>query len=215
MSNDFEKDRVMEYFIRNETRLKGFVSKLVSDVDEVVFAARRRFAEMLEDCAYLDTPDSPLANALFQCNVNLATYLELKQRGIDVHTYGAAMLDDLRSRVETPPPFEGEGMPDLAGPGTHPGEFELELVEGDGQDFDWGYNIKSCAICHQFAKYDALDLVPYMCASDDVMSDAGDQGLVRTGTIALGAHQCDFRYRQGGTPRPLAEHHPEKIRWVG
>ena len=54
-------------------------------------------------------------------------------------------------------------------------------------------------------------MVPYMCSFDDVVSDAGDQGLRRTGTIALGASHCDFRFRQGGKPRRLAEQYPERI----
>ena len=82
----------------------------------------------------------------------------------------------------------------------------------DNDDFDWGMNVKSCAICSSFSKYDAMDLVPYMCASDDVMSDQGEQGLRRTGTIAVGAHQCDFRYKSGGEPQHIAEEYPERIR---
>ncbi len=73
-------------------------------------------------------------------------------------------------------------------------------------------NITSCAICHLFGNHDAMDLVPYMCAFDDVMSAAGDQGLRRTGTIALGASHCDFRFQQGGEPLPLAEQYPDQIR---
>ena len=73
-------------------------------------------------------------------------------------------------------------------------------------------NIKSCAICHAFSKYDAMDLVPYMCAMDDVASEIGDLGLRRTGTIALGATHCDFRYERGREPLRLADQYPERIR---
>ena len=90
----------------------------------------------------------------------------------------------------------------------------FEAFLGDRTDFDWGMNIKSCAICHAFSKYDAMDLVPYMCASDDVESDRGGQGLRRTGTIAVGAHQCDFRYKRVGEPKHLAAQYPDRIRVV-
>ena len=73
-------------------------------------------------------------------------------------------------------------------------------------------NIFSCDICHQFSKFDAMDLVPYMCALDDVLSDRFDQGLRRTGTIAVGAAQCDFRYERGGEPQRMADQYPNKIR---
>jgi len=51
-----------------------------------------------------------------------------------------------------------------------------------------------------------------MCAADDVMSDKGNWGLRRTGLLALGADQCDFFYKRGGQPQPLAEQYPVKIR---
>lgn len=56
-----------------------------------------------------------------------------------------------------------------------------------------------------------MDLVPYMCATDDVVSDRGGQGLRRTGTIAVGAHQCDFRYKRGGEPLHLAPQCPQRF----
>lgn len=59
-----------------------------------------------------------------------------------------------------------------------------------------------------------MSLVPYFCAVDDVMSDKGNQGLRRTGSLALGASHCDFRYWRGGQPNRLAEQYPEQIRFV-
>ncbi len=56
-----------------------------------------------------------------------------------------------------------------------------------------------------------MELVPYMCASDDVMSDLAGDGLRRSGTIALGAHQCDFRYQPGAEPETVADQYPEPI----
>ena len=100
----------------------------------------------------------------------------------------------------------------LAAAKTHPGEFDIEIVQGDGITFDFGYNVKSCAICHVFLQHDAMDLVPYMCAFDDVASDLGDMVLRRTGSIAVGASHCDFRYKKGRQTQRLAEVYPEKIR---
>lgn len=92
-----------------------------------------------------------------------------------------------------------------------PGEFVYETVLGDRREFDWGMNVQSCAICSAFSKYDAMDLVPYMCATDDVVSDRENQGLRRTGTIAVGATHCDFRYKRGGDPLHLLAQYPDRI----
>ena len=86
-----------------------------------------------------------------------------------------------------------------------PDEFIWEFVDGDGGDTDFGYNIKSCAICRMASKHDAMEAVPFMCAIDDKMSEAFGLGLRRSGTIALGATHCDFRYKFGGSQRTLRE----------
>ena len=91
-------------------------------------------------------------------------------------------------------------------------QFVFEAFLGDRSEYDWGMNVKSCAICYAFSKYDAMDLVPHMCATDDVVSDRDNQGLRRTGTIALGAKRCDFRYKRGGEPLHLAPQYRDRIR---
>ena len=98
---------------------------------------------------------------------------------------------------------------------ARPGEFAFEIVAGDGYTGgDFGMNVISCAVCFAFGKYDAMALVPYMCPTDDVLSDALGQGLQRSGTIALGAHRCDFRFDREGSPARLAEQFPERIKLV-
>jgi hypothetical protein len=69
--------------------------------------------------------------------------------------------------------------------------FVMEFVEGDGK---------------------ALEIVPFMCAIDDKMSAGLDLGLRRTGTRALGALRCDFRYKRGGTPLTLKSQYGETLR---
>ncbi|NJN51222.1 MAG: L-2-amino-thiazoline-4-carboxylic acid hydrolase [Gammaproteobacteria bacterium] len=93
-----------------------------------------------------------------------------------------------------------------------PGEDVFDAFAGDGETYEFGYNVLSCAVCSQFAKYDAMDLVPYMCAVDDIMSERSEQGLRRTGTIALGATHCDFAYQRGRSPQPLSDQFPSRIR---
>lgn len=203
----------------DDRSIRALLADLVDDVDAACAATREHLEEMAPASAYLDTPDSPLARALFFCTIHLAAYKAAAPQGVDAHAYGAAMLEQLSQQQPAPQPVpdDAELAASFAGPGTHPGEFQVELAErgdGDEDQFDYGYNIKSCAICYLFSRHDAMDLVPYMCASDDVMSDLRGEGLRRTGTIALGAHQCDFRYQAAGNPRRVAEHYPDKIKFV-
>ena len=68
---------------------------------------------------------------------------------------------------------------------------------------DFGINVTECACCKACEKHGALEIVPFMCAIDDKMSAGLDLGLRRTGTRALGASRCDFRYKPGGKPLPI------------
>jgi hypothetical protein len=192
-------------------------AELVDDPEAAVEGAAARFDAMIPELAYLDRPDLPMAAPLFQCSVALALYLELADRGVEVHDFGAAFVAQFAALAEQLPesPYEYDATLPAAAEESQrsgrPGEFVFEVIPADEQGA-WGINILSCAICHQFSKHGAMDLVPYMCASDDVLSDSFDQGLRRTGTIGVGAHRCDFRYHPGGEPLRLADQYPERIR---
>jgi hypothetical protein len=210
---------VLDFFDHNRSRLQRIIPPLLKgqeDPDAVIEEAAGIYASFVTDeagCAYVDDPHSVFAGALFYCNVNLAAYLAVKARGVDVHTFGTAVLTDLAA-TELPAVPADAAPVSMTSPGTHPGEFITEVVGAEADQTDWGYNVKSCAICYQYGRYDAMALVPYMCASDDVISDKRGEGLRRDGTIALGAHQCDFRYKAGGEPRRVAEAFPDKIKFV-
>lgn len=190
---------------------------LVDDPEAAVEDAARRFEEMIPGLAYLDAPDHPMADSLYQCSTALALYLALADRGIDVHDFGAAFHKAMTAFVGqlTEDPFEYDEAVIAAAAesqrNAREGEFIFEAMPANAKGA-WGINILSCGICHQFAKYDAMGLVPYMCAGDDILSERFDEGLRRTGTIALGAHHCDFRFQPGGEPLGVAEQHPQEIR---
>ena len=227
MSRSENEQRVLEQFTAWRERAISLAGRFVEDADVVVDEAAEIFREMVPDMAYVDDPDHPMASAVFGCCGSLAVFLALEKRGVDVHDYGSAALEEIRSNPPQEPAWDSdreaarEQFAALTASGeaslskARPGEFVFEVFPGDRTEYDWGTNVKSCAICHAFSKYDAMELVPYMCATDDLMSDFGKQGLRRTGTIALGAHQCDFRYRSGGEPLRLVEQYPDRIRDPG
>jgi hypothetical protein len=216
-------ERVRSFFEQARPRLLKLAGRLVRDPEAAVSDAEVYFDRMLPGLAYTDKPEHPFAAGLFVPTVNLALFLALRDRGIDTHAFGAAMLTGL-SRAPTPPAAQQRPAPEALARrmielgeesqrNAKPGEDVFEAVSGDGEDFDFGLNVESCSICHQFAKFDAMEMVPYICATDDIMSEKQGTGLRRTGTIALGAKRCDFRFRNGGEPRPLAPRHPAQIRW--
>lgn len=207
------------YFEQSREMLELLAAEFVDAPAGAVDAASGNLEKIAPGLPYLDKPQAPVAYAMFICASVLSLYMHLRTKDVDVHDYGAKYVELSKMRPQPSSPDDEEDELDelndaMSAERTHPGEFEIEVVQGNGETFDWGYNIKSCAICHVFSQHDAMDLVPYMCAYDDVASDQGDLGLVRTGTIATGASHCDFRYKQGRPTQHLANVHPDRIRLV-
>ena len=227
--------RLLAVFSQARGRLNRLATELVgaAAAPAAVDAAEREFAAMLPEIAYRDKPDHRHAGDLMGAAANLALFRAVKAQNINAHQFGAAMLkrmhmalelqakeaQDQGAKPQQPDPDAAQKFVDAmqeSQRSAQPGEFVYEYLpdQSNMATGDWAFNITSCAICHHFRKYDAMDLVPYMCASDDVMADAQGRGLVRSGTIALGAKHCDFRYQAGGTPKSVAEQYPDHIRLV-
>jgi len=223
MTRAENEQRIRDQFTASRDRAIDMAARFVDDAPAVVDEATDIFDAMIPDMAYVDNPESPMASSVFVCCGSLALFLALKKQGVSAHQYGSALLDSMRKQPPSPMTSKADDRSmqerfsefiergEASQREPREGEFVFKAFLGDRSDYDWGMNIKSCAICHAFSKYDAMELVPYMCATDDLMSDSGNQGLRRNGTIALGAHQCDFRYKSGGDPLRLVEQFPEQI----
>ena len=210
-------DPLLSFYDGVSRWLRPAVESLRADADRVLGDARERYAAMRGELPYVDDPKHTMAGSTFACAAMLAVFEVLRDEGVDAHAWGRA-IQELPAAVPRGDESEARERAareaEASQASARPNEFVFEILEG-GDDYDRGMNVTSCAICHLFGRHDAMELVPYMCAFDDVTSRAGDQGLRRSGTIALGAPRCDFRFRAGGEPLPLATQYPDRIRLEG
>lgn len=187
----------------------------VGEAEEILSESRLEYEEVASVMPYIDDPEHSMAAATFICCSYLAIFLSLRSRGVDAHTWGKAIYSTPSAESlakDSAHRFIADAEKSLVE--AKDNEFVFEFVQGDGTPNEWGMNVKSCALCVIYTKYSAMDLLPYMCAGDDIDSKNNNQGLRRSGTIGLGAHECDFKYKVGGTPAPLALQFPDKIRFV-
>jgi hypothetical protein len=77
-------------------------------------------------------------------------------------------------------------------------DFVYEYVQGDGWRFDFGVDYHECAVWTFLKSQGAPELAPYVCALDQLYSEAFGWGLMRTTTLAEGGSLCDFRFKRGG-----------------
>jgi hypothetical protein len=81
---------------------------------------------------------------------------------------------------------------------SHPDGFIAEIVTDKAQTYGLGYgfDILECGICKLFSKHNFQKYSSILCEVDEVTSALAGLKLIRTGTIALGASKCDFRFKK-------------------
>ena len=97
------------------------------------------------------------------------------------------------------------------------GDFELEYLIGDGNEFDFGVNYLQCSNYNFVKRQGGEEFAPYICMSDIALSDARGWDLIRTETLADGCPHCNFRLKEGGATQispktPEVQEAIEKIR---
>ena len=80
----------------------------------------------------------------------------------------------------------------------YPGNFVLTYIEGDGETYNFGVDYTECANVKFLKDQNALELAPFICATDKVVSELLGWGLTRTTTLAEGNQKCDFRFKKHG-----------------
>ena len=97
------------------------------------------------------------------------------------------------------------------------GDFKIEYLIGEGDDFDLGVNYFQCGNLRFVVEHGGEEFAPYICMSDIALSDAFGWGLLRTQTLADGCDRCDFRFKKGAATQissqtPEVQKALEKIR---
>lgn len=80
----------------------------------------------------------------------------------------------------------------------HPDGFVANLITSKEETLGFGYgvDILECGICKLFKRYQYERFTPLLCEVDHITSSLAGLTLKRTGTIALGAQKCDFRFER-------------------
>lgn len=120
---------VMSLFAKLRKTFESTLKNLGMESEPALTAAEDMLrTEIAPTLAYLDAPRHPMAPSLFICAMHLAVFKTVRSQDVDSHTYGVAMLDSLAAAPAQP---EGSPPPTLDGPGTHAGEFQVDVLEVD------------------------------------------------------------------------------------
>ncbi len=81
---------------------------------------------------------------------------------------------------------------------AHKDGFVAKIITDKNETFGFGYgfDILECGICKLFKKHNYEKYASILCEVDEITSSLAGLKLVRSGTIALGAKKCDFRFKR-------------------
>lgn len=187
--------------------------------EEIVAAARSKLERLIGEIPYAGRDRHPMAQNIVPQYARLSFALVLRERGCSTEEIGAFFHDSftmpfawlpmwLVRRLRRPLAWMAfrrfAAVAEASQRREHPDEFVL-AVPSPPPDSDYALEIHECAVCKAFSRHGEESVVPYICAFDDLISDAGGLGLRRSGTRALGADHCDFVYEFGGRRQRLED----------
>jgi hypothetical protein len=240
------KNQSQNYYISRESKLlKSFdktarlvkgsvISRYGEDFADMLYQeTRREYEQLIPQVPYIEGARASALNS-FLCITaqEVAVYKAMKRQGKTAAEAWEICHEALRASLAAMSPikrwflsrlmfssFVKKRMQQRAARRDQErlGEFEVEYVMGDGNDFDFGVDYVACGNYNFVKEQGAAEFAPYVCMSDIALGDAMNWGLIRTETLADGCERCDFRFKQGGSTRissktPEVQATIEKIR---
>ena len=184
-----------------------------------------RFEALLPDIPYIGGAENRDTQSLCMAASWLAMYRSLQARGASVEEAARILYLGTVSFVSSIPMrwllrWQGRRLFDqrriekrrrdaeISQQRRYPDDWVFEIVDGDGQDFDFGVDYTECGVVKYFAREGASELAAYGCWIDYPMFAAMGVRLDRSETVAQGGRRCDFRMSRG---KPV-EVEPEFLR---
>jgi hypothetical protein len=178
--------------------------------EAIVKESLQRFETLLPDIPYIGGAENKDTQSLCMAAAWLAMYRSLQARGASVEEAARILYLGMVSFIDSIPirwlmRWQGRRLlsqkriekrrraAEVSQQRRYPDDWVFEIVDGDGQEFDFGVDYTECGIVKYLAREGASELAPYGCWTDYPMMAAMGVRLHRTETIAQGGQRCDFR----------------------
>lgn len=164
---------------------------------------------LIPEIPHIGGDENPMTHHLVRSTTSLALYKAMKARGKTAEETGKIIYDAVMERVSHLPVSSAKALSteDIQAKREqarksqerhYPGDWVWEFVEGNGVEFDYGYDFLECGTQKLYHDQGADEFLPFYCFLDFVTSKASGWELTRTMTLAEGYEKCDFRFKKGG-----------------
>ena len=215
----YDKEETLNSLDKSIPNLKVILSRTYDDaeVESIILGMRSEFEALFPHILFIGKDDNPLLGEYFIAIQFLALYKELSKKGATARDVGKILYDYrdyLSSQSSRLSNFilykmlfssfvqkRNKKIVTKLNEANYPDNFKVEFVEGDGENFNWGWNFYDCPVAKFYQKHGGDELLPYVCAADFAIYDKiKNLEFKRTQTIAHGADFCDLRFKKGGVP---------------
>lgn len=213
-----QKSDILAMFDEHARAWKPFiVAQYGEDFAETILKEARSEQEaLISEIPYIGGDENNMTRHLIRSTTSLAFYKAMKKRGKTAVEAGNIIYDAV-VMVVSDPGAPIRNRPKLSREETikrgkerarksqercYPGDWVYEFIEGDGVEFDYGYDFLECGTQKLYRAHDADEFLPFYCFLDFPMSKAAGSGLARTMTLAEGHEKCNFRYKRGRETYP-------------
>jgi len=177
-------------------------------VDAFIEQARHYLEVLIPEIPYIGGDENHRTRHLIRSTTSLALYKTMKVQGKSASETGKLLYDAVMKQVSLLPLLSPSNPEDFAEKREqakwsqerqYPGDYVWEFVEGDGVEFDYGYDFIECGTQKLYHAHDDADeFLPFYCYLDFVTYRTAGWGFARTMTLAEGYDKCNFRFKKGG-----------------
>ncbi len=207
------KRELLQRFDRDAQRWKPVIARQYGDdlAETIPQEAREQFEALIPHIPYIGGDENHLSGSLLSSARCLALYKAMKARGKTAEETGKVLYDAVMSRLPEPLPEipsdqrltpqqlmeRRRRRAERTQLRQYAEDWVYEFVEGDGEEFDYGYDFFECATFKFYHAQGADEFLPFYCFLDFPESRVAGLGLSRTMTLAEGHQKCDHRFKQG------------------
>ncbi len=181
--------------------------------EELMSQMKTEFEKILPDIPYIGGQKNPLTLVLVKCMSDLTIFRTLEKQGFSFREIGEFHFNyviaahNLRKealekagRNPSEYPFDPvymdyqKKLTEETQMKLYPDDFVIDFVEGDGDSFEWGWDITECGIQKAYKKLGDEKYLPFICLGDHYEAEGLGFGFSRTQTLGFGAPLCTHRF---------------------
>ena len=220
-------DRFLIAFDKIRLAVVEYISKqsTAETANDIANEAVVNFEKILPELPYVGGDVHPGTRFIINAGQWLAVYNSMIKRDYTAPEVGQMMYSIYKDQLKAISPEELEKQKALTysdeyinlmkrwAESTSPYEcdWKVDFIEGDGIDFDYGLDYRTCPCFELFKAQKAKELAPFFCLLDFPEARQLNSGFFRTKTLAQGDDFCNFRYKKGKEVVQTWETEVEKI----